>query len=473
MTNLVPLPMKSAPDRPQPVNLEAEQALLGGLMVANPAIDRVAAIIGPEDFFLLVHQRIYGAILDAAAAGRPATPVTLKTEMDGDEALKEQGGAVYLARLAGAAVTVINIEEYAKLISALSVRRRLIRVADEIAAQAYDAPLAVTAQAQIEAAEAALDGVQTVARDTTGRAMGIGAAARLAVDQAEEARTSTGVVGVTTGIDDLDQLMGGHRPSKLIVVAGRPSMGKSALAIDMATAAARSGRQVAYYSLEMDAEEIAQRVLAAETRIPYQAIADGRLSIDQVIELDKSREALDALPLIIRDAGVSTTAGLRTDLRRLWRRGPVGLIVVDYLQLLRGTSATRNNKVAEVTEISNDLKAIARDFKVPVVALSQLSRQVESRDDKRPMLSDLRESGAIEQDADIVLFVYREEYYLRRAEPPAGTAEHAAWEVKLDACRNTLDAIMAKARGRRIGSVRLFADLATNRFGNLEGGYRG
>lgn len=477
-------PAQIAGYRSLPSNLEAEQALLGALLINNEAANLVGAFLLPEHFFLPVHGRIFEAVLRMVERGQLANPVTLKHYFENDSALEEAGGARYLARLAGSAVTVINAEHYGRSIHDLALRRSLITIGEEVVNDAYDSPLDRPASEQIEATEHKLfrlaedgrvdPGFQQFATSLTG-----------AVGMIEQAyKRDSHLTGAPTGLTDLDRLLGGLLPSDLIVLAGRPGMGKTALATNIAfNAASRyrmeengegeskvvDGAKVGFFSLEMSSEQLATRILAEQTEIPSDKLRRGEVRDSDFGRIVRASQEMEALPLFIDDSPELTVAGLRARARRLKRRHGVSLIIVDYLQLMRPTSSMRlNNRVQEVSEITQGLKALAKDLDVPVLALSQLSRAVEQRDDKRPQLSDLRESGSIEQDADVVMFIYREQYYLARRQPADGTVEHAEWQEKMDRVHNHAEVIVAKQRHGPIGKIDLYFNDLLTKFGNLD-----
>ena len=473
--------------RAAPHNLEAVHALLGALLVNNEAASLVSAFLAPEHFFLPVHGRIFDAVLRMIERGMIANPVTLKHYFERDEGLTDAGGGQYLARLAGSAVTVINAEHYGRTIHDLALRRALVGIGEDVVNAAYDSPLDHPAAEQIEAAEYRLYEIAEGGRIDPGGQQFAAPLAR-AVEMIERAyQRDSRLTGAPTGFLDLDRLLGGLHASDLVILAGRPSMGKTALATNIAfNAASRfdegggardgpdgkrpaDGARVAFFSLEMSAEQLATRLLAEQTEMPSDKLRRGEVRDTDFMEIVRATQAMEGLPLYIDDSAALTIAGLRARARRLKRRHGVGLIVVDYLQLMRPTASTRlNNRVQEVSEITQGLKALAKDLDLPVLALAQLSRAVEQRDDKRPLLSDLRESGSIEQDADVVMFIYREAYYLARREPAEGSADHAEWQDRMDAVRNTAEVIVAKQRHGPIGKVDLHFNDRLTKFGNLE-----
>ena len=470
--------------RSPPHNLEAEQALLGALLVNNEAASLVSSFLLAEHFFLPVHGRIYGAVLNMIERGQIANPVTLKHYFENDEALAEAGGGQYLARLAGSAVTVINAENYGRAIQDLALRRALVGIGEGVVNDAYDGPLEQPATDQIEEAEHKLYELAEEGRiDPGGQQFADPLASAVEIIQHAYKR-DTPLTGAPTGFNDLDRLLGGLHPSDLVILAGRPGMGKTALATNIAfNAASRfregadgpegkraaDGARVAFFSLEMSAEQLATRILAERTEISSDRLRRGEVRDVDFRRIVQASQEIEGLPLYIDDTPALTVAGLRARARRLKRRHGISLIVVDYLQLMRPTTSMRlNNRVQEVSEITQGLKALAKDLDLPVLALSQLSRAVEQRDDKRPQLADLRESGSIEQDADVVMFIFREQYYLARKEPEEGTADHGEWQDKMAKVHNKAEIIIAKQRHGPTGKVDLYFNDLLTKFDNLD-----
>jgi len=479
-------------DRTPPHNFEAEQALLGAILMSNRSLERVSEFLRPEHFADPVHGRIYEACMTLTGRNQIATPVTLKTYIGQDEGLKELGGDAYLMNLAGAAASIINAEDYGRLIFDLALRRQLIGVGEDMVNDAFEPDMEVDAVQQIERAEQKLFELAT-----TGQAEGGFKAFKTtvveAIKQAEAAHQRAGKLsGVTTGLRDLDGKLGGLHRSDLVILAGRPSMGKTALATNIAFNAAKAlryetgpsgekkavdGATVAFFSLEMSAEQLAGRILADRASINSHKIRQGELNPEEFSRLVETSQELHSLALYIDDTPALSVSAVRTRCRRLARTQGLGMIVIDYLQLLSATAGKKvENRVQEVSDITRQLKALAKELNVPVLALSQLSRTVEQREDKRPQLSDLRESGSIEQDADVVMFVYREQYYLERAEPGRRPEEaedkfntrYADWQKRLEEVTNTAEAIIAKQRHGPVGAVRLFFDGQFTRFGDLD-----
>jgi len=463
-----------------PQNVEAEAALLGALMVDNRLVEDIQLKLQPHHFFEPLHGRIYEAILKLTDSNRVANPVTLRPLFEADESIKEVGGAAYLAQLTGSGAAVIGARDFAHQIYDLALLRALIGVGRDLVEGALDTSEDVAPLAQIERAETEL---YKVAEEggAEGRAKSFSEAAKLAVAMAERALNSGGhLSGYTTGLESLNTKMGGLHKSDLIVAAGRPGMGKSALGTNMAVAAARrfvrdiaeglepsesAGAPAVIFSLEMSADQLATRILAEESGITSENLRTGRISQQEFRELARAAAELEGLPLYIDDTPALTIAALRTRARRLKRQKGIGLVVVDYLQLLQGSGRNSNdNRVQEISEISRGLKQLAKELDVPVIALSQLSRAVEQREDKRPQLSDLRESGSIEQDADIVLFIYREDYYLAAKQPPEDHPDFAEWQEQMGRAYGRAEVIVAKQRHGATGKVHLKFDSRITKF---------
>ena len=449
-----------------PHNFEAEQAILGAILANNEALNHVGTSLVPEDFYAAIHQRIYKAILQFHDKGLIANPVTLKHHFAGQEGVEDQ----YLARLVASAISIVNIHDYAKIIRDLAIKRRLIAIGETAVLDAYDPQHELNGISQVESVEQQLFRLATDG-DAEGGFKQIKYSIAEAVARADKAFRRNGeVVGITTGLKDMDKLLGGFHPSDLLILAGRPSMGKTALAMNLAFNAARAverededassrnekPRSVGFFSLEMSAEQLAMRLLASAAGISSHKLQKGDLTQEEFQRLVESSHALNSLPMHIDDTPALSIAALRSRSRRLKRVHNVSLIVVDYLQLLRGSSAqSQQNRVQEISEITQGLKAIAKELDIPVIALSQLSRAVEQREDKRPQLADLRESGSIEQDADVVMFVFREEYYVQRRMPNEGTPEFAQWQQDMEKVHGLGQVIVAKHRNGPVDTVTL------------------
>ncbi len=482
----LPLPVPGAPPpaRIAPHNLEAEQALLGAILFDNETYNRITPALQERHFYDPVHGRIFAACAELISSGELADGVTLRERFARDGGIKEIGGAVYLMKLMEMAAPLsAQAQAYAELIYDLALRRELIRVGNVIADLAESPPDDSDARDIIEEAERTLFSLAESGAANSGFSPFSRALANSINSAAAAYESDTDVSGLATHFEDLDRMVGGLHGSDLLILAGRPSMGKTALALNIAFNIAKArlhyerasehdkpndkGGVVAFFSLEMSAEQLATRLLSDAAGIESDRIRRGKISKAEYERLQDTATELQALPLHIDETGAIGIAQLQARARRLKRTSGLDCIVVDYLQLVTGSSKKSDGRVQEVSEITQGLKALAKDLHVPVIALSQLSRQVETRDDKRPQLSDLRESGSIEQDADVVLFVYRESYYLERAEPREGTDEHIAWMRQVDEVRNQAEVIIGKQRHGPIGKVKLFFDSRYTRFGNL------
>ncbi|MBN8873707.1 MAG: replicative DNA helicase [Rhodospirillales bacterium] len=490
--NTLDSPLLGLSHRLPPSNVQAEQALLGALLANNRAYERVSEFLAAEHFADPIHGRIFHAISRRIEAGQLADAVTLKAEFEHSGVLEEVGGTAYLAQLLTAMVGIINAGEYGRAIHDAWLRRQLIDIGETVVNNAFGMDAELDAKQQIESAEQQLFQLATEGGNEGGFVT-FERALTDAIHNAERAfNRAGGVSGLTTGLRDLDSKMGGLHPSDLLILAGRPGMGKTALATKIAFGAAKAlmaearaqgenvlpKAQVAIFSLEMSAEQLANRLLSEEARVSSDRIRRGEIvqkDFDKFVQV--SRE-IAALPIQIDDTPAITMSALRTRCRRLKRTRGLALIVVDYLQLMRPSAGTRpESRVLEISQITQGLKALAKELAVPVLALSQLSRQVENREDKRPQLSDLRESGSIEQDADAVMFVYRDEYYLEQKMPKEvgfeGSADkfHAAmeeWQQRMSKAHNRADLIIAKQRHGPTGTIPLFFEGEFTRFGDLD-----
>lgn len=486
-----PLALVEAPQPPGPslpCNVEAEAALLGALMIDNRLAEDIQLKLRPDHFFEPLHGRIYEQLLKMVDRNMIANPVTLRPMFEADEEMRELGGPSYLAQLTGSGAAIIGARDFADQIYELALLRALIGVGREMVEHALDTSEEVDPKGQIEEAEAAL---YRVAEEGGGEGTvkSFAQATRLAVQMAEKAlNTGGGLSGVTTGLETVNAKTGGLHHSDLLILAGRPGMGKTALATNIAFNAAQrlvrdledgipieksAGAGVAFFSLEMSADQLATRILAEQSGISSENLRMGKISQQDFRNLARAAADLESLPLYIDDTPGLTIAALRTRARRLKRQKGIGFIVVDYLQLLQGTGRSGNdNRVQEISEISRGLKTLAKELNVPVMALSQLSRAVEQREDKRPQLSDLRESGSIEQDADIVLFVYREEYYVASREPKRPVEgddskifeSHDQWARDMERVYGLSELIIAKQRHGATGKVRLRFESKITRF---------
>jgi replicative DNA helicase len=468
--------------RVPPANVEAEQALLGAMLVNNRAYEQVSDFLRIEHFAEAAHGRVYEAISKQLERGQEANPHTLRFYFEHDELFSNLGGSAYLDRLAGGAITVINARDYGRTIHDLYLRRQLIALGEDTVNEAYDQEIENTATSQIESAEQRLYDLATVG-DYQGGFRDFTSVLTESIKIAEAAYKRDGkLTGVASGLVDLDNMLGGLHPSDLIILAGRPSMGKTALATNIAFHAAKhydtetdeygnevvvDGAVVGFFSLEMSAEQLATRILAEESGVGSDLIRRGKVNGGEFAQIVEASHELQRAKIFIDDTPALTVSALRTRARRLKRQHGLGLIVVDYLQLLSGSNNRGDNRVQEISEITRGLKTLAKELNVPVIALSQLSRQVEQRDDKRPQLADLRESGTIEQDADVVLFIFREEYYVQRQEPREDTPEHMAWQEEMDRVHNIAEVIVGKQRHGPTGKVNLQFNALLTKFGNL------
>ena len=491
IVNTINSPLLGLSQRLPPSNLQAEQALLGALLANNRAYERVSEFLSPEYFADPIHGRIYQAIVRRIEAGQLADAVTLKAEFEHSGVLEEVGGTAYLAQLLTAMVGIINAGEYGRAIHDAWLRRQLIDIGETVVNNAFGADAELAGAQQIEAAEHSLFQLATDG-SVSGGFVSFERALTDAIVGAERAFNRTGhVSGLTTGLRDLDAKMGGLHGSDLVVLAGRPGMGKTSLATAIAFGAAKSilaeartndpnamaKRCIAIFSLEMSAEQLATRLLSEEAQVSSDRIRRGEISqrdFDKFVQV--SRE-ISSLPIEIDDTPAITLSALRTRARRLKRTKGLALIVVDYLQLMRPAAGTRpESRVLEIGQLTQGLKAIAKELSVPVLALSQLSRAVESREDKRPQLSDLRESGTIEQDADSVMFIYRDEYYLEQRMPKVAAFENEQkfqsamdeWQQQMGRVHNQADLIIAKQRHGPTGTIQLFFEAEFTRFADLD-----
>jgi len=480
---ITPMPVAQAPEGPSlPFSIEAEQQLLGLLLTNNDVFDRISSIVTAAHFYEPVHARIFTLCAERIIRMALASPVTIKAFMEDDPGLKDLGGPAYLARIAAAAISAYAARDYAQMIRELATRRALIGLGQDVAARAATVTVEDDSSEQIKAAEQALytlaeegvteRGFQSFLRAVTG-----------AVDNANAAYQRDGhLSGWSTGLIDLDRKLGGLNPSDLVILAGRPSMGKTTLATNIAFNIARSYRRdvqddgrsakqggvVGFFSLEMSADQLATRILSEAARVPSEKIRRGDMTETEFRAFVQAAHDLQEAPLFIDDTPALPINQLAARARKLKRTQGLDVIFVDYLQLLRPASA-KDSRVNEVSEITQGLKAVAKELNVPVVALSQLSRQVESREDKRPQLSDLRESGSIEQDADVVMFVFREEYYREREKPADHELEKMAnWQQIMESVHGKAEVIIGKQRHGPIGTVELSFEGQFTRFGNLE-----
>lgn len=466
-----------------PANIEAEQALLGILLYDNAAFERIGDHLQSRHFFEPFHARVYATIETHIRKGQLAEPILIAEQFARDPSFEELGGVRYLADLVDRAPAAANAYDYARVIHDAALRRDLIRIGGDIAVTAQTPDPDLSAKDQIEHAEQALYALA----ESGGQSQGfvpLSEALRGAVAMAAEAHgRAGGLAGLSTGLIDLDRKLGGLHPSDLLIIAARPSMGKTALATNIAFHVAKnyafepqpdgsrktsSGGIVALFQLEMSPEQLAMRMLAEQSGVSGDRLRKGEIDATEFGRLRDAALEIQEAPLYIDATGGISIAKLAARARRLKRSVGLDLVVVDYLQLVTAGEGTKSdNRVQEVSFITMSLKALAKELNVPVIALSQLSRQVENREDKKPQLSDLRESGSIEQDADCVMFVYRESYYLGRAEPRENTEEHFKWQEQMDQVRGIAEIIIGKQRHGPIGTVKLAFNEDLTKFGNL------
>jgi replicative DNA helicase len=455
--------------RQPPFNLDLEQALLGALLINNAAFERVSGILDPHHFFDGLHQQIFEITAALISKGRAATPITLRSFF---ESAPEVSPGVtvpqYLGTLAGAATTIINVADYARAIVDLSTRRALIVIGEDVVNSAYDAASTVAPQSLIEDAEARLFEIAEKGR-TVRDEISFADASFAAVKGACEAYESGGKMrGLSTGFADLDAKLGGLQKSDLVILAARPSMGKTALATNIAWNVARDGLTVDFRSLEMSAEQLALRILSSVSGIPSEKLRRGDCSEAELRSVIEAQRKIADTPLITDESGGLSIAQLSARARRTKRKHGTELIIIDYLQLMAGNKRSRDGRVQEVTEITTGLKALAKELQVPIIALSQLNRAVEGRTEKRPQLSDLRESGSIEQDADVVMFVYREQYYLERAAPdPSDMEKTSEWMRAMERVAGKAEVIIGKQRHGPVGVVPMAFEGSLTRFSDL------
>ena len=480
LRTLVPAQNSVDPDT-LPHNIEAEQQLLGAILTNNDVYDRIASLIKADHFYDPVHARIFEIAAARIQKNALASPVTLKAFLEDDPGLRELGGPAYLVRLAGAAISAFAARDYAQMLYDLAVRRELIALGRDITARAAKVDVESEPKDQIIEAEQRL--YQLGEQGATER--GFQSFLKAVTDAVNVANAAYqrdgGLAGISTGLIDLDKKLGGLHPSDLLILAGRPSMGKTSLATNIAFNIAKAhkkgrlpdggegaveGGVVGFFSLEMSAEQLAARILSEASEVPSEQIRRGDMTEGEFRRFVEAAKALEACPLYIDDTPALPISQVAARARRLKRTHGLDVLIVDYLQLLKGSS--RENRVQEVSEITQGLKAIAKELNIPVIALSQLSRQVESREDKRPQLSDLRESGSIEQDADVVMFVYRDEYYKEREKPGDHELEKMAqWQAVMEQVHGRAEVIIGKQRHGPIGSVDLAFEGRFTRFSNL------
>ena len=462
-------------------NIEAEQTILGTVILNNEYLAKISDFLLPEHFYEPAHQKIYAQILhNVEKTNIVANKVTLKQFFDNDEVIKANGGASYLSTLLAQASAIVNIADYGRIIQDLAIKRKLAMIGEDIVNSSYQVSNENTGTKLIESAESELFKLSNQGTNKNDFAS-ISVSLQKTLENTMVARKrDSHISGVSTGLTDLDRMLSGMQNSDLIILAGRPSMGKTALAINLAVNAVKflnqdledgePSKAVGFFSLEMAADQLSARILSMEASINATKFRTGNIN-DMEWEAIAARSAeIEKWPFYIDDTPALSISAIRTRVRRMVRKNNLSLIMIDYLQLIKGSSAkSSESRVQEISEITMGLKAIAKEFNIPVMALSQLSRAVESRDDKRPQLSDLRESGSIEQDADVVAFIYRESYYLERKQPPESEiTKFEEWQQQMEQMRNVSEVIIAKQRNGPVGSVHLYFDAEFTRFSNLD-----
>ena len=470
-----PLKIVENSQKQMPCNIEAEQAVIGSVLVSNDIYDEISPIIDAQKFFDPIHSKIFETISNLINKGLLANPITLKNHFENNEGLKELGGQEYLIKITKFSTSAKQAVDYANIVQEMHVRRELIKISESVLDKASSATdTSTSGEEMIQNAEKSLFDLaerghfnQSFVRFEN--------ALKQTIDMAKSAyQNEEGIVGVPTGLADLDSRLGGMHKQDLIIIAGRPSMGKTALATNIAFHAAKnienkgSKSSVAFFSLEMSSEQLSTRILSEQSGIRSNDIRRGKVSEKEFEKFIETSKNIFELPLYIDETPAITIAAISNRSRRIKRLFGLELIIVDYIQLMRAGGRKEYNRVQEISEMTQGLKALAKELDVPVVALSQLSRAVEQRDDKKPQLADLRESGSIEQDADVVMFIYREAYYLERKEPTLGSIEHAEWRQKMDEITNLAEIMISKQRHGPTGNVKVEFEAMYTKFKNLE-----
>ena len=456
-----------------PNNIEAEQAVIGSILVSNDIFDDVGIIIDNKKFYDPVHQKIFAAIENLISKGMLANPITLKNYFENDNSLAELEGHEYLVKLTKFSTTIRQAIEYSKIVYDMHIRRELIKISETMTENASNKILDLPGNKIIEDSERLLFDLAEKGSFNTSF-IKFDQALNYTIEMASNAfKNEEGIVGVPTGLTDLDDRLGGMHNSDLLIIAGRPSMGKTALATNIAFHAAKKLQEkgtkssIAFFSLEMSSEQLSTRILAEQSRIKSNDIRRGRISEEQFDKFIETSKNISELPLYIDETPAISIAAMSNRARRIKRLYGLDLVVVDYIQLMSAAN-TRDGRVQEISEITKGLKALAKELSVPVLALSQLSRAVEHRDIKKPQLSDLRESGSIEQDADVVMFVYREAYYLEKLEPRPATVEHAEWQAKMNEVSNLAEIIIGKQRHGPTGNINVEFEAMFTKFRDIQ-----
>jgi replicative DNA helicase len=462
-------------EKKMPCNIEAEQAVIGSILVSNDIYDEITPILSAQKFFDPIHVKIYEIIEKLIAKGLLANPITLKNYFENDEGLKELGGQEYLIKITKFSTSVKQAIDYANIVQEMHVRRELIKISQSVLSEASNNSESISSgEEMIQNAEKSL--FDLAERGHFNQSfLKFDKALKQTIEMAKNAyQNEEGIVGVPTGLTDLDAKLGGMHKQDLLIIAGRPSMGKTALATNIAFHAAKNisnkgtKSTVAFFSLEMSSEQLSTRILSEQSRIRSNDIRRGKVSEKEFEQFIETSKNIYDLPLYIDETPAITISAISNRARRIKRLFGLELIVIDYIQLMRTSGKKDWGRVQEISEITQGLKALAKELNVPVLALSQLSRQVESRDDKKPQLSDLRESGSIEQDADVVMFVFREAYYLERKEPSAGSIEHAEWQQKMEEISRLADIMISKQRHGPTGNVKVEFEAMFTKFKDLD-----
>lgn len=464
-------------ERTLPTNIQAEQMLLGAVLINPNLIEQVSEFLRVEHFFEILHQKIYNSIEIILEKKLTPSIITLKSMLDKDPLFIELNGKEYLIKLTTMAIVVINPQDYGKIIFDLAIKRNLIKIGEETVNIAYDSTLELSGREQLETAEIKLYNLASEGGNEKSF-LHIREHVDLSLDSINKAmKNSDHVTGISTGLNDLDKKLSGFHNSDMVIIAGRPGMGKTAFAINFAFNACKAllkkagegevKPSVGFFSLEMSSEQLSTRLLSMLTKVDSTLLRNGKVNEENYNSIRRAAQELKGMQIFIDDSPALTISSVRTRARKLKRKHNLGIIFIDYLQLLRGSNRSEN-RVVEVSEITQGLKALAKELNIPVVALAQLSRAVEQRDDKRPMLSDLRESGSIEQDADVVMFLYREEYYLRRREPKQDDPKYSDWADKLGKVHNFAEILIAKHRNGAVGNVAVYYEDKYSTVSNLD-----
>ena len=457
-----------------PNNIESEQAVIGSILVSNDIFDEISIIIDNKKFYDPVHQKIFLAIESLISKGMLANPITLKNYFENDNSLDELQGHEYLVKITKFSTSQRQAIEYAKIIYDMHVRRELIKISESTIENASNKTLELPGDKIIEQSEKLL--FDLAERGSFSASfVKFDKALSQTIEMAHIAfKNDEGIVGVPTGLTELDDRLGGLHNSDLIIIAGRPSMGKTALATNIAFHAAKKLQEkdtkssVAFFSLEMSSEQLSTRILSEQSRIRSNDIRRGKISEEQFDKFIETSKNISELPLYIDETPAISIAALSNRARRIKRLFGLDLVIIDYIQLMSATSNFKEGRVQEISQITQGLKALAKELSVPVLALSQLSRAVEARDIKKPLLSDLRESGSIEQDADVVMFVYREAYYLEKLEPRPATVEHAEWQSKMNEVGNLAEILIGKQRHGPTGNIMVEFEAQFTKFKDIQ-----